>query len=50
LVKADKHINNIRAIVRQAYITTIEKLLKPVFSAGPAPRLYNEDPRPSKGN
>jgi hypothetical protein len=28
--------------------TTIAELLKPVFSVGVAPRLYNEDPRPAE--
>jgi hypothetical protein len=28
--------------------TTIEELLKAMFSVGSAPRLYNEDPRPAE--
>jgi hypothetical protein len=45
LVTASKHVNDIRIIVRQPPITTIEELLEAVFSVGSAPRLYNEDPR-----
>jgi hypothetical protein len=43
LVTVGKHVGNIRAIVRQPPITTIEGLLKAAFSAGSAPRLYSED-------
>jgi hypothetical protein len=48
LVTAGKHVNNIRALARQPPITTIE-LLGAVFSVGSAPRLYNEEPRPTEG-
>jgi hypothetical protein len=47
LVTAGKHVNDIRAIARQAPIT-IEKMLEAVFSVGSAPRLYSEDPRPAE--
>jgi hypothetical protein len=50
LVTAGKHINNIQAIARQPPITTIEELLRAVFSVGSAPGLYNEDPRPAQWN
>jgi hypothetical protein len=40
LVAAGKHVNDIRAIVRQPPITT-EKLLEAAFSVGSAPRLYS---------
>jgi hypothetical protein len=36
LVAAGKHANDMRAIVRQPPITTIEKLLETVFSVGSA--------------
>jgi hypothetical protein len=48
LVTTGKHVNDIRAVVRQPPIAIIEKLLEAVFSVGSAPRLYNEDPRPSE--
>jgi hypothetical protein len=47
-VTAVKHVN-IPAIAREPPITTIETLLKAVFSFGSAPRLYKEDPRPAEG-
>jgi hypothetical protein len=47
-VVADKHVNDIRAIVRQPPITIKEKLLEAVFAAGFDPRLYSEDPRPDE--
>jgi hypothetical protein len=47
-VTADKHVNEIRDISRQPHIITIEGLLQAVFSVGPAPRLYNEDPTPAE--
>jgi hypothetical protein len=40
LVTAGKHVNDIRAIARQPFITTIEGLLEVVFSVESAPRLY----------
>jgi hypothetical protein len=45
LVTAGKHVNNIRAIVRQLPITTVEGLLEAMFSGGSTLRLYSEDPR-----
>jgi hypothetical protein len=48
LVTAGKHVNDIRAIARQPPTTTIEKLLKAVFSVGSSPRLYNENLRPAE--
>jgi hypothetical protein len=47
LVAAGKHVNDIRAISRQAPIATI-KLSEAVFSVGPALRLYNEATRPAE--
>jgi hypothetical protein len=47
LVTASKHVKNIRAVARQAPITTTE-LIEAVFSVGPVPRLYNENPRPAE--
>jgi hypothetical protein len=48
LITAGKHVNNIRGIARQPPITTLEGLLEAVFPVGSAPRLYSEDPRPTK--
>jgi hypothetical protein len=48
LVTAGKHVYDIRAVVRQPPITTVEKLLAAVFSVGSAPKLYSEDPRPAE--
>jgi hypothetical protein len=45
LVMAGKHVNNIRALSKQPSMTTVEKLLKTLFSAGSAPMLYNPYPR-----
>jgi hypothetical protein len=45
LVASGKYVNDIQAITRQLPITTIEKLLKMVFSVGSAPRLYIKDPK-----
>jgi hypothetical protein len=42
--RLDKHIP--AAMKTQA---TIEELFETVFSVGPAPRLYNEDPRAAEG-
>jgi hypothetical protein len=47
LVEAGKHVNDIRAIVRQPPIT-IGKLMEAVFSVVSAPRPYSEDPRPAE--
>jgi hypothetical protein len=49
MVTAGKHINNIRAIARQPSITTIEELLRAVFSFGSVQKLYDQDPRPAQG-
>jgi hypothetical protein len=46
LVTVRKHFNDIRVLARQPSVTTLEGLLETVFSVGPAPRLYSEDPRP----
>jgi hypothetical protein len=43
-----KHVNDIRAVVRQLPITTIEKLLEAVFSVGSAPRLLSEETKPAE--
>jgi hypothetical protein len=48
LVAARKQISDIRAIVRQQPITTIEILLEAVFSVGSFARLYSEDLRPAE--
>jgi hypothetical protein len=48
LVVAGKHVNDIRTVVRQPPITTIEELLEAVFSVESAPRLFSEDPRPAE--
>jgi hypothetical protein len=48
LVTAAKHVNNIRAIARQPPVTTIEGMLKRMFSVCSALELYNEDPRPAE--
>jgi hypothetical protein len=45
LVTAGKHVNNIRAIARNPPITTIEGLLKAVFSVSSAPWPHTEDSR-----
>jgi hypothetical protein len=45
LVAVGKQVNSIRAIARQPPITTVEELLKAVFSVGFATRLYIEDSR-----
>jgi hypothetical protein len=45
LVRAGKHVNDIPAIARQPFITTIAGQLEAVFSVVSAPRLYGENPR-----
>jgi hypothetical protein len=45
--ETNKHVNNIRDIARQPPITTIEELLRAVFSVGSDPDLHNEDPKPA---
>jgi hypothetical protein len=40
LVTAGKHVNNIVTVAKQRPITTIEKLLKEVFSVGTTPHGY----------
>jgi hypothetical protein len=47
LVAATKDVD-IRAIARKTPIAIIKKLLEAVFSVGSAPRLYNEDSRPTE--
>jgi hypothetical protein len=47
LVAAGKYVNDIPAIARQPLIT-MEKLREVVLSAGSAPKLYSEDPRPGE--
>jgi hypothetical protein len=45
LVAAGKHVNDIRAIVKQPPIRTIEGLLETMFSVGSSPRQYRENAR-----